>query len=305
MKNALHFALLFAIFLLTACRPGGAPEENAAEPEPVRIVQDYPTAGVATSADGTDVAYSSQGSGNPAVVFIHGWSCDRTYWRHQLEAFSPEHRIVSVDLAGHGDSGNSRHDWSLQAFGDDVRAVVDALGLQKVILVGHSMGGPVALEAARLLPGRVLGVVGVDALHDAGMQVDPAQWQGLLTAYRQDFPGTCDRFVRSMFLPDADQTLVQDVVQDMCAAPPEVAIRLLELFPDYDMKAAFRNAGAPIRSINAASYPTNVEGNRQFAPDYDAVVMEGVGHFLMMEKPEEFNGHLRTMIEGFEVTGTS
>lgn len=290
------FALLLA---LTACQPEPTPEDVSGEEEAVLVVQDFPTAGTVTAPDGVGIAYSQQGSGEPALVFIHGWSCDRTYWRHQLEPFARSHRVVSVDLAGHGDSGRQRSPWSFQAFGADVRAVVEELGIERVILVGHSMGGPVALEAASQLSGRVLGVVGVDTLHDADSKFEPTQWQEILAAYRQDFDGTCDRFVRSMFLEGADPEQVTDVVQDMCAAPPEIAISLLSLFPDYDMKAALASAGVPVHSINAASIPTNVEGNRRFAQGFDATVMDGVGHFLMMERPEAFNTELQGVIEGF------
>ncbi len=289
-------ALLLA---LTACQSEPVVEQGTSEPETLMVVQKFPTVGTATAADGTQIAYSQQGSGETALVFIHGWSCDRTYWQHQFEAFAGSFHVVAVDLAGHGDSGSDRSSWTLQALGDDVRAVVEELGLERVVLIGHSMGGPVALEAAARLPGKVLGVVGVDALHDADLKFDPAQWQGLLAAYRADFKGTCDRFVRSMFLEGADPQQVADIAQDMCAASPEVAISLLSIFPDYDLRAALEAAGAPIHSINAASLPTNIEGNRRFASSFNATIMEGVGHFLMMETPVAFNAHLREVIEGF------
>ena len=86
-----------------------------------------------------------RGRGAPALVFIHGWSCDRTYWRGQVDAFSQTFRVVAVDLADHGESGTGRQVWTIGAFGEDVAACVSKLGLQRIILIGHSMGGDVIL----------------------------------------------------------------------------------------------------------------------------------------------------------------
>ncbi len=155
-----RLSLLLALILLAACQ-APAPEPPPAATEPTPAV----TEGKATSADGVPIAYSVEGDGEVAVVLIHGWSCDRTYWRAQIEPLMATYKVVSLDLAGHGTSGVEREQWTLPAFGADVAAVVEALGLERVILVGHSMGAPVALEATVLLAGKVQGVVSVDSLH--------------------------------------------------------------------------------------------------------------------------------------------
>jgi pimeloyl-ACP methyl ester carboxylesterase len=114
------------------------------------------------SADGVPIAYEVHGQGSPALVLVHGWSCDRGYWKEQIEYLAPQYQLVLVDLAGHGASGLGRKDYTMAAFGEDVAAVVDRLGLKSVVLVGHSMGGDVVVEAARRLQGRVIGLVWVD-----------------------------------------------------------------------------------------------------------------------------------------------
>src|SRR6185295_6741260 len=91
------------------------------------------------SADGVPIRYETSGSGSPAVVFVHGWSCDRRYWDAQVRHFARKHQVVSVDLAGHGESGRERSQWSIPAFAADVKAVADALHLERMVLVGHSM----------------------------------------------------------------------------------------------------------------------------------------------------------------------
>ncbi|MBN2128863.1 MAG: alpha/beta fold hydrolase [Sedimentisphaerales bacterium] len=96
---------------------------------------------VVLSRDGTPVSFEVHGAGEPTLVFVHGWCCDARYWRAQIPHFAKQHRVVTLDLAGHGHSGTARSQYSMQAFGEDVRAVTEAVGADHAILVGHSMGG--------------------------------------------------------------------------------------------------------------------------------------------------------------------
>ena len=257
----------------------------------------------ARSADGTPIHYFADGAGEPALVFIHGWSCDATYWDNQVPAFAAQHRVVRVDLAGHGASGLQRTRYTLPAFGEDVKAVVEQEKLGKVILIGHSMGGDVMLEAARLLPGRVLGLIAIDTLHDASEKIDPkllAEWQA---AMEKDFPAFVKGFVRGMIPRDTDPALVEKIASDMASAPPAVArSAFAELFA-YDEAAGFRAAGAPILAINGTHFPTNAAGNNRFAP-FDVVYQEKVGHFGMLEAPAEFNRLLVAAVARIERGGT-
>src|SRR5438128_7790136 len=107
--------------------------------------------GTAHSTDGVPIHYTVSGAGEPALVFVHGWAIDGRYWDAQVPVFARTHRVVTLDLAGHGRSGRDRQDWTVAAFGQDVRAVVEALHLSKVVLIGHSMSGNVILEAARAM----------------------------------------------------------------------------------------------------------------------------------------------------------
>ena len=117
------------------------------------------------SADGVSIAYQVVGSGQPALVFVHGWCCDQSYWDSQVPYFSQRYKVVTIDLAGHGDSGLNRRTWTMAEFGNDVVAVVKELDLDRVVLIGHSMGGFVVAEAERRMPKRVIGLVGADTFH--------------------------------------------------------------------------------------------------------------------------------------------
>src|SRR5690348_1680557 len=110
---------------------------------------------IAIAPDGVHVQYHVYGSGEPTLVFIHGWSCDSNYWREQVPVFKQRYSVVTVDLAGHGGTDGNRSDWSIRNFGQDVATALSAVPSGQIILVGHSMGGPVAIEAARKLGKRV------------------------------------------------------------------------------------------------------------------------------------------------------
>src|SRR6202171_4205323 len=117
--------------------------------------------------DGLEIVGEVRGQGDTALVFLHGWGGDREYWKNQVGVFAADYRVVAIDQAGHSESGKGRKAWTADSLAGDVEAVVKALGLKRVILVGHSMGGLVALVAAKRMPGTVVAVVGVDTLQNA------------------------------------------------------------------------------------------------------------------------------------------
>ncbi len=252
---------------------------------------------VVTSADGLRIAYEASGAGTPALVFVHGWSCDRRYWDGQLQPFSRQFMVVAIDLAGHGESGLGRETQTMGAFGGDVAAVVQKLGLERVVLIGHSMGGDVIVEAARRLPGRVAGLVWVDTYSQLGTPRTPEQIQALSAPFRATFVETTRAFVRGMFPPGADQSLVERVAADMSAAPPAAAIGALESAISFDREIprALQELKLPVVAINPDYRLTDSASMQRYG--VEVVIMSGVGHFLMMEAPERFNRLLRTAIE--------
>lgn len=253
--------------------------------------------------DGVPIVYEVRGeaeTGEPALVFVHCWGCDRTYWREQLNVFAADYRVVAMDLAGHGEAGTGRESWKILELAGDVEAVADALGLERMILIGHSMGGPVSLEAARRMPGRVVGIVAVDTLHNAEFEFPPEAVAQLIAAFEADFTGTVAGFIRGMYQPGADPAVVDWTVKKAQGTDQAAAIGLMRDFESLDFPAMFSAAKVPIRAINAAPAGpmqpvTEVEINRKYA-DFDAVLMAGVGHFLQLERPAELNSHLRAVV---------
>jgi pimeloyl-ACP methyl ester carboxylesterase len=245
---------------------------------------------VAISADGVPIHYDVQGNGATALVFVHGWCCNRHLWDRQVDAFTPHYTVVSLDLAGHGASGRDRTQWTVPAFGQDVVAVVERLRLEQVVLVGHSLGGSVIVEAARHLPGSVIGVVGVDTWPNLEQPLTPVQVAETLAPYRTNFVEAMRTFARNLFVPTSDPTLVEHVVATMSAAPPPIAIGAREevLGNARHLQAGLQEITAPKITINAESWrPTNRAAMQRHG--IEVMLMFGVGHFVMMEDPQTFN----------------
>ena len=292
LRSALAVCLILA---------GCSPSEQAVEEE---VSQEGTDTGVAAAVpanvpapDGVTIHYEDQGKGEVALVFVHGWSCDRSYWNAQRDHFAANYLVVTVDLAGHGESGDNRDQFTMHAFGADVAAVITALDLSNVVLVGHSMGGPVVLAAGNRLKGRVAAVVGVDTLRDISQRRTPAEIDERVARLDADFVGDTRRVVSDMFVAQSDPTLKDWVVDDMASAPPRVAKSAMRGMSAYDARAGIAGLGVPLALINSDYRPNNPAPVAAAAQSFTYIEMSDVGHFVMMEDPETFNRHLEEIIE--------
>ncbi len=252
----------------------------------------------AKSKDGVEIAYSAAGQGEPSVLFIHGGFADRTFWSNQMTAFAPRHRVIAVDLAGHGQSGRNRKVWGIVPFAEDVRAVAEKENLRRLVILGNSLGGPVAVEAARLMPDRVIAVVPVDTLQSLTQQMPANYAHERAQAFRDDFPGAMKQMVRALFHPDVDATLLEKTGERMLHnTPPETAAAIMESLGGYDMVPSIKLLRVPIRCINGDLFPTSIEANRRVYADFDAVVLKHMGHYPMLENPVLFNQTLEQILK--------
>ncbi len=279
---------LLAVFLLAVTIAGCAP------------LQTKPEESVATvpSADGSPLLYGAAGQGDLTVVFIHCWTCNHEFWRPQIDHFSRSHRVVWLDLAGHGLSGSERKDYTMEKFGEDVAAVVNQVGGDRIILVGHSMGGPVAIEAAKRLGDRVVGVVGVDTFYT------PFQWpkteaeiEKFVQPFKKDFHGTSEGMVRSMFTPEADPAVVDWVLAQMSASDEKMgqsAIYSIFRWSAKNVPGTLKQYAGKLHNINGA--PTG----KETALDESVTLVPQVGHFVAQVKPDEFNRILEGIIAGYQ-----
>ena len=281
--------------LLVGCQPAGDPAEPAPAATGDAVVD--ASAPTVLSTDGVRIHYDDLGAGEPALVFVHGWSCDRSYWSGQIEHFAQSRRVVNIDLAGHGDSGLDRTVWTMQAFGEDVSAVVNALDLHNIVLVGHSMGGKVVVEAARQLGDRVIGVVGVDTFHGGGRETPREQQEEVFEQLAEDQAGFIATFVDRTFVEQSDPAIKEWVKADMAAAPYASAIGARQASGNYDATPAVASLDVPFVLINSDFLPTDVGHLEANAKQFRYLEMSDVGHFLMMEDPETFNTLLGVVLE--------
>ncbi len=280
-KKWMACLVVTAVFALAGCT---APVQGDKQPATATV----------KSADGSPIVYGVRGQGEPTLVFVHCWTCNHTLWDAQVDYFSKHHRVIWLDLAGHGESGSHRQRYTMQAFGQDVAAVVNQVGAGKVILVGHSMGGPVAVEAAKQLGDRVVGIVGVDTFYTAFKY--PTSQEAIaafVKPFETDFHGTSNKMLRSMFTAQADPAVVDTIVGKFSAADPEVGVSAMyELFDwnAHQAPADLQRFSDRLYNINAA--PTGKEP----PPNAHVVMVLGVGHFVAQVKPEAFNRALEGII---------
>ncbi len=253
--------------------------------------------GYVESADGSRIHYSVSGKGDVALVFVHCWTCNDSFWNKQAGYFSDRYRVVTLDLAGHGKSGSTRKRYTMEAFGQDVTAVVNKLGLDKVVLIGHSMGGPVILNAAQDLGERVVGIVGVDTFYTPFVYPKTKeQIDAFIKPFRDDFSNASTGMVKSMFPPQADPELIKDMVAYFAKSDREVGLSAMnEIFTwsAIHRSAALNRYADKLRNINADPETRNNPANP------GVVLISGAGHFVAQEKPDMFNQALINILDDY------
>ncbi len=257
-----------------------------------------------TSADGTTISYEVYGEGDLSLIFVHGWSCDSRYWQKQVSAFSEKYKVVLVDLAGHGHSGTTRKTYTMKAFGEDVRAVVEKTESDKVVLIGHSMGGAVIAQAALLMPQNVKGLIAVDAYHNIEYPLTQAEFDAMVAPMRNDFQSGARQFVQQMFYPNADTVSREWILADMSSAPSLVAMSAMEELMSLSIEGSaaevFEDIGVPIMAVNGDLWPIDSEANRRHMKSFEAIVVEGGDHFLMVNRSAPFNAALMKAVNTIE-----
>jgi len=249
--------------------------------------------------DGVALALTDVGAGGPPLLFVHGWTCNRRFWRRQVPAFSRRQRVVAVDLRGHGRSQAPHQDYTMEAFADDLAWLVGELGLARPVVVGHSMGGLIALTMAFRHPQALRAAVMVDSpLTPMPPEMTPqiAQFQQALASpmHRQ----ALEQFVRGlMFLPTTPKTLADWVVGEMLATPQHVAasafagiLAALERLPQGEVPVPTLYVAA----TNPLSPPAEVKARY---PNMATAQVVGASHFLQLEVPDQFNAMLRRFLE--------
>lgn len=245
---------------------------------------------------GIKLAYEDRGAGKPAFVFVHGWACNHTFFAPQAAHFARRHRVVSVDLRGHGESEKPQGPYPIAAYADDLASLIEQVGLGPVVAVGHSMGGMTVLQLAAAHPDRVAAIVMVDPApfvippeRRAGMEAMVAAIEAGNQEPRRQF------IANTMFLPTSDRKLVEEVLAVMLAAPSHVAASAMQGVLAFDGPAVAAQCKVPALHL-AATPPRNPPHlMSQWLPMVVNGWTVGAGHFSQLEVPDQVNA----MIEGF------
>jgi len=250
------------------------------------------------SSDGLSIRYEVDGRGDTALVFVHCWSCDSSFWDAQFNYFSDQYRVVRLDLAGHGFSDHGRKKYTIASFGADVAAVVRHLDLKQVVLIGHSMGGPASVEASKLLGDRIIGVVGVDTFYTGfPYPKDDAGIEAFVKPFKDDFSKTLSGMVHSMFPKSTAPELVESIDGIMQDTDRKMAVEAMyDLFywSRREVPASLNALGTKLRNINGEPV---VKDYKQH-PSVKKIA--GTGHFVHLERPYAFNKALADFIKDFE-----
>jgi pimeloyl-ACP methyl ester carboxylesterase len=246
--------------------------------------------------DGVKLYYEESGSGEPAMVMVHGWTCNHTHWAAQVEHFSKTHRVVTVDLRGHGESDAPQQDYTLEGFADDVAWMIEQLGLDRPVVCGHSMGGFVTVQLGKRHPGSLRARVLIDSPVVTSEEFK-TRAVPLIERWRQpDYLGPIGEFIDSGMFTELDSPDMRaEILGQMLRTPQHVLTSAMwNIAHTNHAEATAANPG-PFLAIYAGVFPVDLAAVRALVPGGLVGQTVGSGHFNMVEVPQQVN----TMIDVF------
>ena len=244
--------------------------------------------------NGIKLAFEDCGAGRPAFVFVHGTSCNRSFFVPQAKHFARQHRVVSVDLRGHGESDKPSGPYPIAAYADDIAYIIEQQGLGKVFAVGHSMGGMIVLQLAAAHPDCVSAIIMIDSTLYYSPDRRTAVEAVAVGIEAGDY-GPRTQWIESMFLPNSDRHLVEKVMTVILAAPPHVAASAIRGALEFDCQTAAALCKVPAAHLAASPPRMLPQWITERMPNLVNGCTVGAGHFNQLEVPDQVNA----MIEGF------
>jgi len=247
--------------------------------------------------EGVALNYVERGSGGPAALLIHAWGGDHTFMAPQLEHFARTRRTVAVDLRGHGKSAKPEGEYTTDTFVKDLAFLRERLGLQKPIIVGHSLGGMIALAFAAASPADVSAVV----LLDSPIVTPP----GLLENFRSvieplrspAYPQVMRQFIGSFVGFADDPARKEQVLAQMAANPQHAMVSTIEHCLAQDTAADAKKCTAPFLYVSSGPWYTDVARLRELCPQLVTGQTVGSGHFHTIEVPDQVNAIVGRFVE--------
>ncbi len=248
--------------------------------------------------NGVALFYEEAGGGEPPVLLVHGIACDHTYLAPQFEHFRGGHRVVAVDLRGHGRSDAPRQEYTIEGFADDLAWMCDRLGIEKPVVVGHSLGGEISLALAASFTDLPAAVVAMDSTI-----VPPQERSGMMRPFIESlrspaYPEELRRYFSKFFLPTDDQERKARILNRAPSTPQHqhvVASAWEDGLFAYDTAAAA--CRAPVLYIDAGTPNTDLVRFGELCPRLVVGKTVGSGHFVQLEVPEQVNAMIERFLE--------
>jgi pimeloyl-ACP methyl ester carboxylesterase len=244
---------------------------------------------------GLKLYYERAGSGEPELLFVPGWCCDHTAFQPQFDHFARTHAVTALDLRGVGRSDGPDGGYSIPELADDVAGFCAAVGVERPVVVGHSLGGMIAVELgarSRSLPGALV-------LVDPGPIAPRPETVEFFKEFAEQLEGPEGEDVRRGYVHDMgarDEALARWIVDHMCTPEQRVAAAVIRGVSEWDGRAPLAQCDVPVLLIRSwIGEDTDVIRLREIKPDLEVGITAGAGHFHQLEVPEQVNA----MIERF------
>jgi pimeloyl-ACP methyl ester carboxylesterase len=229
------------------------------------------------------------------VVLAHSLAGTSAHWSHQLQHLRSSRRALAFDFRGHGASEPARNrDYSIGGLADDLGAVVDGLGLGRFVLVGHSLGGGVALTYAGAHADRVAGLLLLDPIGD-GTQIPAEQAASFLQALEADYDSVIQGYWSQ--IAGSNAAVKNRLLADLGNTPREVVEQLFREVMRFDPRPSLVGYPGPILSVVT---PHNDEpfSLHRVGKGFPHRVVTDTGHWIQLDKPEVFNHLLDEFLTG-------
>lgn len=240
--------------------------------------------------DGVSLFYTDAGDGGPPALLVHGWCCDHTYLAPQAQHLRRDRRVVAVDLRGHGQSDAPDQVYTMSGFADDLAWLCGELGLQRPVVIGHSMGGLVALDLAARYPDLASAIVMLDSpvflREELAPLVAPVVAALRTPAYQEAARGFVDGV---MFVPADGPARRARIIEGMGRVPQHVMASCFEQIPGFDAETAARALTVPALYIAATLVTADLDRFRAVCPALVTGQTVGAGHFHQFEVPDQVN----------------
>ena len=226
------------------------------------------------------------GDGARPVVLVHGWSCRAEDWQGLLASPPAGVTLYAVALPGHGRARDQQAPaWTIAGLGQALLAGLDAAGLSSPVLVGHSMGGAVVMEAARQRAD-VAAVILVDTFVIPYGDLSEAQAADIEAPFREDFAAAMANLVTNSVGSQLDEAGRETLIRQMSEGNQAVLLPLWHDLLRWNPEPAFADIRCPIHAINGDLIPEPAKARCQGR--LQEWLIPGAGHFPQLEMPEEF-----------------